>query len=71
MVADFMISTTVYPDFQAGCREDATFDFITPVDCSREQLEEWLRFHLGVIGSISQDNPLAEFDLDVESVFII
>ena len=31
---------------------------------TREQLREWLRFKLGVMGSMAVDNPLADCDLE-------
>ena len=41
---------------------------VAPVECSNEQFDEWLEYTLGYQASISQDNPLSEYDLEASSI---
>lgn len=46
------------------------FEVETPVDCSEDEAEEWVRFCLGERGSMSADNPLAGYDIEADSVYV-
>lgn len=47
-----------------------TFQITPPVDATEEQVEEWIKFHIGATGSMKGDNPLADHDLDGRHVFV-
>ncbi len=42
----------------------------SPVGCTDVEFKEWIHFCLGYRGSISQKNPLCDFDLEAEDVNI-
>ena len=41
-----------------------------PVDCTPEQLREWIMYELKQTDSIDTSNPLVDFELDFEYVEI-
>ena len=48
--------------------KEYTIRVISPVDCTEQQLDEWVEFQVGHIGSMSVDNPLCEYDIEASSV---
>ncbi|NLR94944.1 hypothetical protein [Flammeovirga agarivorans] len=42
-----------------------SFNISPPVPCTEEQFREWIEYNLGAIASISLDNPLSDFELEV------
>lgn len=45
-----------------------TITVVAPVDCTEDQLREWVEFCTGYRGGISTDNPLHEHDMEASSV---
>ncbi len=43
---------------------------VAPVECTDEQFLEWCEFCVGSAFSMSNDNPLVDYDLEAESVDI-
>jgi hypothetical protein len=41
-----------------------------PVGCTDEQFREWVYFCLHYMGSISNENPLSDYDLEAKDVTI-
>lgn len=48
--------------------ETFTITVVAPVECTPEQLREWVEFGVGYRGGISMDNPLHEYDLEASQV---
>jgi len=46
------------------------FELQLPADASVEEIDTWLKYHLGAIGHISEDNPLVDYDLEAHGLFI-
>jgi hypothetical protein len=40
----------------------------SPISCTEEQFEEWVRFETGNKHCISYSNPLHEYELDAEHI---
>lgn len=39
-------------------------------DCSKEQVNEWVKFNIGAIGGVNMHNPLADYTLFEDSDLI-
>ena len=39
---------------------------IPDVDATDEQIRDWVRFELGEIGGLSEDNPLCDHEVEAE-----
>lgn len=46
---------------------EVTFKIKPPIDCTKQQLKEWIEYNLQYRGDIALTNPLHEYDLDVFS----
>lgn len=47
---------------------EVTITVVAPVECTEEQFDEWVKFCTGYSGSISADNPLAEYDIEAMGI---
>ena len=47
-----------------------TFEVTPPVDATEDQVEEWVRYCLGELGGIENENPLSDYDLEAKSVYV-
>jgi hypothetical protein len=45
-------------------RIKVTFEVKVPVDANYEETLQWVKFQVGAIGGIKQENPLAIYDID-------
>ncbi len=44
---------------------EVTFTITPPIECTKEQFEEWIDYCLKQRHDISLENPLHEYDLDL------
>lgn len=42
----------------------------SPIECTEEQFEEWVRFSFGNLGGCSSQNPLCEYDAEAKELDI-
>jgi hypothetical protein len=45
-----------------------TITVTAPCECTDAEMEEWVEFCLGYTAQISTENPLWEFDLEVDDI---
>ena len=50
--------------------KEITIRVKAPIECTDEEFEEWVKFELGYNGSISTTNPLHEYNLEADSIYI-
>ena len=50
-------------EVKAGMRVRIELEIVVPADASREQVEAWVRYTTNCTGTLSGDNPLADYDL--------
>lgn len=43
------------------------FELTPPADCTKKQFEEWLRFNLGIVNSMSGKNPLVDKEFELQT----
>ena len=48
--------------------KNINFDIVPPCECTDDEFKEWIYFQFGIICSISEDNPLCEIDIELNSV---
>jgi len=48
--------------------ETFTIKVDAPVECTPEQLREWVEFNVGYRGGISMYNPLNDYDMEASQV---
>lgn len=47
-----------------------TITIKTPVECTEQQFEEWIKFCVGYTASMSCENPLCDYELEAKDVKI-
>ncbi|MCX8167189.1 MAG: hypothetical protein N3E37_05065, partial [Candidatus Micrarchaeota archaeon] len=48
-------------------KAEVIFEITPPVECTKEQFEEWIKYRLGIRDEIKLSNPLHEYDLDLSA----
>ncbi len=47
---------------------ECTLKMTLPVDATKQEVEEWLEFNLGIRNVMEGNNPLSHYDIEADSI---